>query len=63
MPILGPAANKYLWFHGYTPSAIQQISFVVQSYEDEHDFIDFLQPQGMPYTKLKYLWDLIQDIN
>ncbi|KAJ7852695.1 hypothetical protein B0H14DRAFT_2580863 [Mycena olivaceomarginata] len=56
---LGRHASYYLQAHGYLQETIDEITEVWLQSHGVEEFVAALNPQGMPATELRWLWDLI----
>jgi hypothetical protein len=56
---LGPAANLYLWAHGYQPGSIRLIQEKYERAESMASFVDELADAGIPIAEGRYIFSLI----
>lgn len=57
--VLGIAAEKYLFAHGYQASAIWSIIHAFREANSSQDFTHYLCARGMPLLEAEYLFELI----
>lgn len=57
--VLGPAAEKYLFAHGYQASAIWSIIHAFREGYSIQDFTNYICARGMPLLEAEYIFELI----
>lgn len=57
---LNPAANRYLWAHGYQPGSIRLIQDMYERAMDVTSFVDELASAGIPIAEGEYIFSLIR---
>lgn len=57
--MLSPAADYYLWAHGYQPGSIRLIQDMYERAENMDCFIDELAKAGVPVAEGQYIFTLI----
>lgn len=58
-PLLGNAANDYLWAHGYLPKSVELIQRIYQESQDAEEFVQSFAAAGMAAAEAQYLYNLI----
>ena len=56
---LTPAANQYLWAHGYQAGSIQLIQSMYERANDADSFANELAVSGVPIAEGRYIFSLI----
>ena len=59
--VLGPAADNYLWAHGYQPGSIQLIQRSYERATDMESFVNQLADAGVPIAEGHYVFSLIHE--
>lgn len=57
---LNPAANNYLWAHGYQPGSIRLIQDMYERARDMSAFVNDLAHAGVPIAEGRYIFSLIR---
>ena len=60
---LGPAADDYLWAHGYQRGSVRLIREVYEKSGGMNDFVDELAGAGLAITEARYIFSLIDKHN